>query len=452
MKIGSKLNNVILFFLILLFTPIIFNSQTAYSQFNPIKFVRDSLPNGLEIIYNIDKSAPIVATVMHYRVGSKDEIPGKTGYAHFFEHLMFEATKDIPRATIDKYVQEAGGTLNAHTSWDETVFFFKLPANQIKLALWIESERMRKLKIDSIGVETQRGVVIEELKMRTDNQPYGSLIQKMCENLFPGTSYGWAAIGFIADIKKAAISDFRQFYDNFYQPNNCTLVISGDIDVDSVKQYVRDYFGIYPKGKDPVRNNFDLKPLEKAYSEKIEDPKAQLPALFIGFRGTKLNDQDYYALSLLTKILANGESSRLYQRLVDKEQVAVQSTVIPLSLQYAGAILLIGVCAPEKSLKELQEVALDEINNVIKNGISDEELTKAKNITEAEFVADKKSVLSKAQTLATYNSYYHDPGLINSEIEKYNKIKIDDLMRVAKKYFGTDKMVVLTYVPPGYKE
>ena len=417
------------------------------AEFNPIKFVRDSLPNGLQIIYNVDRSAPVVATVMHYRVGSRDEVPGKTGYAHFFEHLMFEATRDIPRATIDKYIQEAGGVLNAHTSWDETVFYFKVPANQIKLPLWIESERMRTLKVDSIGVATQKGVVLEELKMRTLNQPYGTLLQKMCENLFPGTSYGWATIGFEKDIEKAKIEDFKEFYDKYYQPNNACLVISGDINIDSVKKYVRHYFGVYPRGKDVDRLSFKNNLLEKGYDEVIKDPKAQVPAVFIGLRGPKLEDPEYYPISLFTDILASGESSRLYQRLVDKDRIAVEVSAIPLTLQYGGAIILVGVGYPGKDIKDVEKTLFDEIKNVIDDGITDEELSKVKNIKEAEFIGDKKNVLPKAESIAKYFSYYGDPSLINTQIEKFLKVTKDDIIKAAKKYFETDKKVILTYIP-----
>jgi predicted Zn-dependent peptidase len=423
-----------------------------FSQFNPIKFELDSLPNGLQVIYCVDKSAPVVATVVHYRVGSRNEIPGKTGYAHFFEHLMFEATDAIPRSTIDKYVQEAGGELNAHTSWDETVFYLKVPANEIKLPLWIESQRMRHLHVDSIGVETQRGVVTEELKMRTLNQPYGTLIQKVCENLFKNSSYGWAVVGLEKDIHVATISDFKQFYDTYYQPENATLVICGDFDIPQAKEYVKAYFGGYPRSNSDKNSTFTLPPLDQPYRETIVDEKAQMPALFVTYRGPKLGDDDYYAASLLCDVLASGESSRLYQRLVDKDQIAVQAQMEPLSLQNSGALILIGIPANGKSIKKVEEVMLDEVNNVIENGITDEELTKVKNITEAKFVQGKKEVLDKAMTLARYNSYYNNPGMINTEIDKYLKVTKDDIKRVAKKYFSTDNKVTLIYVPKDYKE
>jgi zinc protease len=429
-----------------------FMAFQSFAQFNPIQFERDSLPNGLQIVYHLDKSAPVVATVVHYRVGSRDEIIGKTGYAHLFEHLMFEATDDIPRASMDKYVLEAGGNLNAHTSWDETVYHFKVPSNEIKLALWIESQRMRKLHVDSVGVNTQKGVVREELKMRVSNQPYGTLIQKICENLFSGSTYGWAVVGYDEDLATAKISDFKTFYDSFYQPSNAVLVIAGDFNIDEVKKYVRDYFGDYPRAEEPKRPNLNLAPIKESKKERIEDTKAQLPGLFIAYRGPKMGEDDAYALSLLSEVLASGNSSRLYQRLVDKEQVAVASTVFPLSLQYVGGVVFYAIASYGKSINDIQKYMDDEIEKVIKNGITEEELTKAKNITEADFISQKKNVLEKAQSIAKYFAYYGDPALINTEIDKYMKVTKEDVIAVAKKYFSKDKRVVLEYVPKGYKD
>ena len=416
-------------------------------NFNPLKFELDSLPNGLHIIYHVDKSAPVVATVVHYKVGSKDEDPSKTGYAHFFEHLMFEATNNIPRASIGKLAEEAGGSINAYTAFDQTVFHFEIPSNEIKLALWVESQRMRSLKVDSIGVATQKGVVIEELKMRTQNQPYGSFLVKLCNHLFEGSSYGWPVIGSIDHIEKAEIQDFKNFYDNFYQPNNATLVIAGDFDIKDAKKYVRDYFGPLPSAPLPKRHAFNMPELTEGYREVIQDEKAQLPAVMICYRGTSLGDEDNYAMALLSDILASGESSRLYQRLVDKDQIAVGTEMYPFALQYTGALAFIGVAAPGKDYKDVEKAMSDEIHKLIKNGITDEELTKAKNIKEASFVNSKKNCLEKAQDLARYYSFYNDASLVNTEIDKFNAVTKEDILRVAQKYFDTDKFIVLTYVP-----
>ncbi len=423
----------------------------AKGDFNPIKFERDSLPNGLQVIYCIDKSAPVVSTVVHYRVGSRDENPQRTGFAHFFEHLMFEGTTNIPRATIDKYVEEAGGWLNAHTSFDETVFKFRVPTNEIKLALWIESQRMRGLLVDSLGVETQRGVVKEERKMRNDNTAYGTLFENMMKYLFNGTSYEWTPIGSEQHINKATIQEFRDFYDNFYQPNNAVLAVVGDFEIKEAKEYVNEYFGVLPKAKEPKREQFHISPLAAPITETIEDAKAQLPGVFIGYRGPKLGDKDYYAMSLLSEILASGESSRMYQRLVDKDQIAVAAQLNPINLQYTGVVMLIGIPALGKDPMKVLEVMTEEIEKVVKDGVTDEELTKAKNITEVGFISDKKNVLDKAQSLARYYTYFGDAGMINNEFDKYQSVTKADLQKVAKDYLDTPNRVVLYYMPKAKK-
>ena len=444
----SKIIHKLLGAAIVLTSILIGNSDaTAGNNFKPIKFEKETLDNGLKVIYHVDKSAPIVTTVVHYNVGSKDEDLDKTGYAHFFEHLMFEATDAIPRATIDKHVQEAGGELNAYTSFDQTVFHFTVPSNEVKLALWMESQRMRKLHVDEIGVETQRGVVTEELKMRTTNQPYGTLIDKLCSNMFPGSGYAWSVIGSETHIKNATIQNFKDFYNNFYQPNNATLVIAGDIDVAKVKEYVRTYFGQFPKATAPKRHNYQLKPIAKEYRETVIDDKAPMTALFIGFQGPTLLDPDYYAASLLTDIIASGESSRFYQRLVDKDQVAVESGFSPFILRGAGAFLVEAYVAKGHTPEEVEKTVMEEISKLIKDGVTDAELEKAKNIKEAQFVFGKKDLMDKAQDLARYEVFNGDANYINTELDKFMKVSKTDIINAAKKYLATDKKVVLVYKP-----
>ncbi len=425
----------------------LFISNPLFANFNKINFIEDTLENGLKVIYHIDKSAPIVSTIVHYRVGSRDENPNLTGFAHFFEHLMFEATDNIQRSFMDRYVQEAGGDLNAHTSFDETVYKFGVPSNQLNLALWIESQRMRKLLVDTIGVETQRGVVKEERKQRNDNSPYGTMFDKMTANIFKNGSYSWTPIGDPDHINKATITQFRAFYDNFYVPNNACLVIAGDFVIDSAKKYVNAYFGQYKRYPEPKREQFKLPPLEKEYREEVKDTKAQLPGVFIGFRGPSLGDEDYYATLLLNDILAAGESSRLYQRLVNNEQSAVAVAAEPMILQYSGLLLFYGIATPGEKISKVESQIFDEIKKIVEKGITDEEFTKAKNIKEAEFIESKKDVEEKAMELARLYSYYGNPSLINTEIEKFGKVKKADIQRVAKKYLDTDKRVILTYIP-----
>jgi predicted Zn-dependent peptidase len=430
---------------------LISHSALAKNDFKPVKFERDSLSNGLQIIYCIDKSAPIVATVVHYKVGSRDENPERTGFAHFFEHLMFEGTTNIPRASIDKYVEESGGWLNAHTSFDETVYKFRVPANEIQLPLWIESQRMRGLLVDSIGVETQRGVVKEERKMRTDNTAYGTMFENMAEMLYGGTSYQWTPIGYEKHINQATVQEFRNFYDNFYQPNNAVLAIVGDFKIEDARKYVRQYFGDLPRGKEPKREPFKLSPLTKSSEKKVDDAKAQLPGVFVGYRGPKLAENDYYAMSLLSDILASGESSRLYQRLVDQDRIAVQAQLSPMSLQFAGVIMLVGIPSIGKDPQKVLEVMTEEVDKIAEDGVTEEELTKAKNITEGQIISANKTALEKAQSLARYLVYFNDASVINTEFDKYGKVTVADIKNVAKKYFGSNSRAVLFYMPKSAK-
>ncbi|MBX3044501.1 MAG: insulinase family protein [Candidatus Kapabacteria bacterium] len=451
MNYGLSRKSILLTLISAIFLSMSISLSASVSSFNPIRFHKDSLPNGLIVIYHIDKTAPVVSTIMHYKVGSKDENPSMTGFAHFFEHLMFESTDKIQRGELDRLIQNAGGNLNAHTSFDETVYYINLPANQLPLALWIESQRLRKLNVDTIGVETQRGVIQEERKQRTENQPYGDMLDRMMATLFKDGSYSWTPIGAEEHIAKATIGQFRDFYNNFYQPNNATLVISGDFDITLAQKYVDSYFaGIEPVSL-PKREVFNMPPLEGEIRHEVSDKLAQMPAIFIGYRGPALVDSLYYPISLLSEILSSGESSRLYKRLVDTEQEAVAANFNMIPLEKAGVMLFVGVPGQSKSIKKVESLFYEELDKIVKQGISDDELEKAKAIFEAGFVCSKKSASNKARELASFQSYYNDPGLINSELEKYMSVTKEDIMKAAQVYLNTNNKVVLIYKPESQK-
>ncbi|MFM8280735.1 MAG: M16 family metallopeptidase [Bacteroidota bacterium] len=420
----------------------------AHAQINPINFEEFTMKNGLHVILHKDVSAPNVAVLVQYRVGARDEDPKRTGFAHFFEHLMFEATDYYKRASLDKLIQGAGGELNAYTSFDETVYHFEVPSNEVRLPLWIEAARMRTLHVDSIGVETQRGVVKEERKNRYDNTPYGDWFERTSSKLFNNGMYSWTPIGTAQHIDNASIDEFKQFYNNYYQPNNATLVVSGDIDVKQVKGFINDYFGKLPKGAQPKRSDVALKPMNPGIvRETIEDAKAQLPAVFMGYRGPKIGEKDAYAMSMLMDIMRSGESSRLYQRLVDKDQSAVQASGGAQNLQASGMMFMLGIIAPGKTVDEAVKAIDEEIEKVKMNGVTDEEFTKAKNIAEVRFIEGKKNVLEKARSLARYHTYFGKASMINTEIKDFMSIKKEDLQRVAKQYFTQDSRVVIQYMP-----
>ncbi|MBL7997429.1 MAG: insulinase family protein [Candidatus Kapabacteria bacterium] len=425
----------------------------VYAQnYKPLKYTEYTLPNGLQVILHRDNSVPIAATVLHYKVGSRYEDPARTGFAHFFEHLMFEGTDSIPRGGVGDIFQRAGGELNAFTSFDKTVYHVKLPSNGLQLAMWVDAQRMRDLRVDTIGIETQRGVVKEERKQRYDNSPYGVWNEKMFTLLFKGSGYGWTPIGSSQHIDVASLKEFRDFYDQYYVPNNAVLVVSGDFDENEVRKYIDVYYGSRPRGKDIQRPVVAMPAMNGEIRETINDNKAQLPGLFIGYRGVKLGDPDGYAMEMLTDILANGESSRMYRRLVDKEQVAVQASTFPYQLEQAGAIVLVGIAAPGADIAKVENLMYAEIDSVIKNGVTDAEFQKAKNIAEMKFISGKKGVLENALALADAKATFNNTDYVNTEIQNFYRVTKADLQRVAKKYFETKNRVVLTFMPSAEKK
>jgi zinc protease len=420
----------------------------ATTAVKPISFVEYDLANGLHVILHENHQAPVVATYVLYHVGSKNERGDRTGFAHFFEHLMFEGSDNIPRGKIDKFISGAGGNLNASTSFDQTDYFFNLPSNQLEMGLWIESERMMHAKIDEVGVETQREVVKEERRRGVDNQPYGTLFENLAGMVFKGTSYAWTPIGSAQYIDQATIEEFRDFYKTYYLPNNATLSIAGDIDVEKTKELVEAYFGPIPKGLEIQRPKINWSFKSTAEKKDVEKENTPLPASLHAWRAPKETDPDAYPLDLLGSILSKGRSSRLYRRLVDQEQVAVNVDAFAFLQEQAG---LVGVFATGQrgvELDKLDAIIKDEIKNVRDKGVTEEEFQKARNQQEAEFATSFGSMHARAKNLARYRVFFGDAHLINTELDRYLKVKRADLQRVAKEYLRDDRTQVLRYPVP----
>lgn len=418
---------------------------TAMPKVESTKF---ELPNGLRVVLSVDRNAPVVATFVHYHVGSKNERPDRTGFAHFFEHLMFEGTENIERHTIDKIIQSAGGQLNAFTSFDETGYQIKLPSNQLKLALWIESERMMHARVEEIGVETQRGVVKEERKSRLDNTPYGSILENLAKYTATGTPYEWTPIGAAQYIDQATIEEFRAFYKEFYVPNNAVLAIVGDIDIEKTKELVMAYFADIPRGADIVRPTFSVPMGTNPQSVDINEASTPLPALIYSYRTPKRGEKDAYAIEVLAQILATGNSSRLYRNMVDKQQLALGVQAIPLDLESGGLLGLFAVVHPGTQLDKLGAEFDRELDLVQTAGVTDREFQKAMNQIETQFAARFDEVLDKAQALASYETYFNNPDLINTEIDHYTSLTREDIQRVARTYLMPSNRVTLRYLPP----
>jgi predicted Zn-dependent peptidase len=428
---------------ILCFVLISFNT---YAQVK-IKFVEYDLPNGLHVILHEDKSAPIVSQVVTYHVGSKNEKPDRTGFAHFFEHLMFEGSPNIPRGEFFKMVQNAGGSLNAFTNFDLTVYYITVPSNQLELAIWMESERMLQLQVDSIGVETQRGVVKEERKQGLENRPYGTILEQTMAHAYKVHPYRWIPIGSVQYIDQATYDEFYQFYKSFYLPNNACLSIAGDIDIEVTKAMIQKYYNDIPKGEGEIYRPKEVEPKQTAEVRDSVYDNIQLPAVIQAYHMPAQGTEDYYALSMLTTLLTGGESSRLSKRLIDKEKLALGVQSIPFNLEDPSVFILFAIANFGKTNDEIEVVINEEIEKIKSGLISDDEFTKIQNQVETGFIEKNSTVQGKALQLANYHVFFGNANLINSEIDKYMKVTKDDIQRVAKEYLVKENRTVLFYLP-----
>lgn len=410
-----------------------------------IDFVEYDLPNGLHVILHQNKTAPVVSTYLLYHVGSKNERPDRTGFAHFFEHLMFEGSENIKRGEIFKYASAAGGDVNASTSFDKTDYHFNMPANQLGLALWIESERMLHGKVDKVGVETQRKVVKEERRLRTENAPYGTLIENLAGMVFKGTPYQWPPIGAAQYIDQATLEEFRTFYHQYYVPNNATLVVAGDFDLDATKKMIADYFGPIPRGKKIPRPAFELQPQKASVEKTVTMENTPLPASLHAWRAPAETSADAPALELLVDILATGRSSRLYERLVRGDQSASEIEAFPYLLEKGGTVGIFAVGNRNTPLEKLDASIVEEVAKLRDKGVTPEELQKAKNLKLRELAQAYGTMLSRAETLAHYHVMFGDTGKINQQWAKYDAVTGEDIQRVAAKYLVPQGDNVLHY-------
>jgi len=434
-------------FLVTLVCCLLFSATAVWGQLNKIEFQEYDLANGLHVILHQDKSTPIVAVSVMYHVGSKNENPERTGFAHFFEHLMFEGSDNIGRGEYDKYVQNAGGTLNANTTFDRTYYFEVLPSNQLALGLWLESERMMHAKVDEKGIETQRQVVKEERRQRIDNQPYGTILEETFKRAYTSHPYHWPVIGSMAHLEAAEEADYKQFYKDFYVPNNAVLSIAGDIDIEEAKMWIDKYFSGIPKSAGAIYRPRVIEPnLPHEIRDTVFD-NIQLPAVVQAYRIPAQGTKDYYAVDMVSKLLSNGESSRLYRALVDEQQKALFVGSFPLALEDPGVTLQFGITNMGVNIADLEQAMDKEVQRVQNDLISDTEFEKLRNQIEAEYVTSNSRVSGIAESLATYYMFFGDANLINNEMSRYLAVTREDIQAAAKKYLVPSNRVVLYYLP-----
>jgi predicted Zn-dependent peptidase len=410
------------------------------------------LPNGLRVLISEDHSAPVAALAIVYDVGARNEKKGKSGFAHLFEHMMFEGSENVGKTEHFKYVESAGGSLNASTHPDFTNYFEKLPSNQIELALWLESDRMRSLKVTQENFENQLATVKEEKRSRIDNQPYVPASIQMEELLYDNWANQHPTIGSFDDLDHSTIHDVRQFFKTYYAPNNAVMAIVGDVDSAQMEKLVRKYFSTIPSQTIPATPDLTEPVQTKAKSLKVDDPHAQAPAFWVSWKAPPRRDPDYYALGVIEKLLSAGDSSRLYQRMVKGDQNALKVEAGYDERRGPSGFEAFVVLKPDTTADKVRESLWSEIEKLKNEPVSDTELEKAKNqimrslFSSGSYVSLQRS-LGRAELLAEYTSFYGDPYAFDKDIEKYNKVTAADVQRVAKKIFTKEGSTTVDVIP-----
>ncbi|MEE9350313.1 MAG: pitrilysin family protein [Flavobacteriaceae bacterium] len=419
--------------------------QTIMAQ--KVSFEEYDLDNGLHVILHQDNKAPVVTTAVMYHVGAKDENPERTGFAHFFEHLLFEGTANIERGEWFKIVTSNGGKNNANTSDDRTYYYEVFPSNSLELGLWMEAERMLHPVINQIGVDTQNEVVKEEKRLRVDNSPYGSFLAEVKKNLFVKHPYRWSTIGSMDHLDASTLEEFQAFNKKFYIPNNAVLVVAGDINIAETKKMIHKYYNDIPKGTPIERKTFVEDPITEEFTGEYHDSNIQIPAIMAAYRTPSMKTRDSRVLDIISTILSDGKSSRLYKKMVDDKKIALQVGAFNVSQEDYGMYVIYGLPLGENTTESLLENIDEEIVRLQTELISEKELQKIRNKFENNSVSANSSVEGIANSLAKYYMLYGDINLINNEIDIYNSITREEIKAVANKYLKSNQRLKFNYLP-----
>ncbi len=427
-------------------------STTMFAQ--QVEFEEYQLDNGLDVIIHQDNSVPVVTVGVMYHVGAKDEASGRTGFAHFFEHLLFEGTKNIERGEWFNIVAANGGSNNANTTQDRTYYYETFPSNALELGLWMESERMLHPVINQVGVDTQNEVVKEEKRSRIDNAPYGKIIYATGINkyMFDKHPYKNSVIGTMQDLDAAELEEFKAFFDKYYGPNNATLVVAGNLKMEETKAMIKDYFGPVKSKPEVERVQITEKPITETIKATEYDSNIQIPIKAHVYRIPGMSERDSYVMSMISSILTDGKSSRMYKRMVDDEKVALQVLAFPRPMEDYGTYIMGALPLGDTPLEKLAEIMDDEVNKLKTELISEREYQKLQNKFENQFVNSNSSIQGIASSLATYHVLYGNADLINEEIDIYRSITREEIKEVANKYLNKNQRLDLDYLPESEKE
>lgn len=412
----------------------------------PLKLEEYTLSNGLRVIFNQDNSIPVVSVAVYYDVGSRNEREGRTGFAHLFEHMMFQGSENVPKAAHFQYIMKAGGTMNGTTSSERTNYYETLPANQLPLALWLESDRMRSLAVTQENLDNQREAVKEEKRLRYDNQPYGEVFDLINEMIYKNFANAHSTIGSMDDLDAATVEDVQEFFRVYYAPNNAVMVLSGAFDVDEAKSLIDKYFGSIPAQPKPAPLDVSEPPEVALNYKEYEDKLAPFPAFLLGWKIPQRRTPEFYALYLAGKLLYDGDSSRLYQKLVKGDESVIQLFGFTDERRGPSSIFIGAIPKPERDLSQIREIIMEEIRDIAENGPTPAEMEKLQNQLLNDTIRMRQSSMARAQQIAEYALYDGNPELVNSELEDLLAITGDQIKEAVAKYLNTGNRTLLDVV------
>jgi zinc protease len=406
-----------------------------------------TLPNGLTVILSEDHSTPIVHVQLTYHVGSKNEKPGRTGFAHLFEHLMFKGSQNVEPEAHASLISSIGGQVNAYTTDDETVFWATVPAQYLPMVLWLEADRMATLRVDQTTFVNEREVVKEERRMRVDNQPYGRLNEILYDFAFTTHPYKHPTIGSMADLEAASVADVRDFYQTFYVPANATLVIAGDFDPAQARDLVAQYLGRVPKAAHDVPRDIPAEPIPTRERRTTVEGPFPLPAVVVAYHITYDGHPDSYPLHIAAKVLSDGQSSRIYEALVYRQQIAAAAFGGANLIEHPNLFYAVAIVQPGRTPDEAGRALIAELDRLRTEPISERELTRTKNQFARDYILSRQTIQQKATHLAHAAVLHDDITTADGEFDIFQGITVADVQRVARTYFTPERRVVVTLMP-----
>jgi zinc protease len=423
--------------------------SSAASRPPKLQYQITTLPNGLTVVLSEDHSTPIVHLQLVYHVGSKNEKPGRTGFAHLFEHLMFKGSKNVQPEAHTSMLASVGGQSNAYTTDDETVFWETVPSQYLPLILWLEADRMATLRIDKDTFTNERDVVKEERRMRVDNQPYGRLNEIIYDQAFTVHPYKHATIGSMQDLEAASVDDVREFYQTYYVPANATLVLVGDFDSAQALQLVSQYVGRVPKAERPVPRDIPQEPPQTKEKRVTLQQPWPLPAVVVAYHVTHDGHPDAYPLHIAAKVLSDGQTSRIYRKLVYEKQMAVAAFGNANLIEHPNLFYAVAIVQPGASPEEVTNTLIAELDRLKTEPITDHELQRTKNQFARDYILGRESNQQKAGQLSHAVVIHNDIKTADGEFDIFQGITVADVQRVARTYFRPENRLVLTLMPSG---